>query len=286
MYNHTMNRDADDLNSVAAKHFHDTAKAWSDRYAQRHEMSPAFLVRRTAVDALIDRLVGDRPLERAIDFGCGTGPYLPMLARRAREVKGIDIAPGMIEEARHNVPAEMTGVEVMLGSVLELPFPDDHFDLAVSVGVIEYFAHPAVALREMFRVMKPGAPIVITLPNRAGIARLTGLPRTLPLMLPPRWKVGIGAVANRLRGREPDPSKYYLGETYTNRKLQALFDDVGVDIVATITSGYHSVRIAGVGVPGPLEAALSRALEERRDAFPWNQLGNNLIVAAAKRVTR
>ena len=162
-----------------------------------------FLVRRQAVGAQLERLVEGRQLDRAIDFGCGTGPYLPLLARHAREVTGIDIAPGMIDEARRNVPDEFTGVTLLTGSVLDLPFPDNHFDLGVSVGVVEYFDQPAEMSREALRVMKPGAPIVIALPNRIGVGRISGLPRTASLLMPPRWKMKFGAIADRLRGRDP-----------------------------------------------------------------------------------
>src|SRR4051794_14900875 len=96
-------RNPEDRNSAAAQHFHDTAKGWSDRYTEGNELSPMFLVRRRAVEAELARLGDGGSLDRfdrAIDLGCGTGPSLPLLARHAREVVGIDIAPGMIDEAR------------------------------------------------------------------------------------------------------------------------------------------------------------------------------------------
>ena len=45
------------------------------------------------------------PRGTAVDLGCGTGPYLQILAGLAREVVGVDVAPAMIEEATRNLPA-------------------------------------------------------------------------------------------------------------------------------------------------------------------------------------
>jgi 2-polyprenyl-3-methyl-5-hydroxy-6-metoxy-1,4-benzoquinol methylase len=268
--------------AATAKHFQDTAKSWSDRYTEGHALSPKFLVRRTAVAAELVRLAGKERLGRAIDLGCGTGPFLPILSRLAREVVGIDIAPAMIEEARSHMPAGTSGVELVCGSVLDIPFPDQHFDLGVCVGVLEYFEDPVQLLRAAFRVMKPGAPIVFTLPNATGVGRLSGLPRTVPLLLPPRWKVRLGAFLNRLRGREPDPSKYYLGACYTRPQLRGLFERAGLKVVGIRSSGYDSWRVAGIPIPSRMDSQLGNALESQRDTFPWRHLGNNLLITACR----
>lgn len=278
----TTNRHSEDRNAAAAEHFHKTAKGWSDRYTEGNQLSPMFFVRRQAVAALLEKLAGGKQLDRAIDFGCGTGPYLPLLRQHAREVVGIDIAEGMIDEAKRNVPADIGGVTLQTGSVLDLPFPDNHFDLAVTVGVVEYFDEPEAMLREALRVMKPGAPIVITLPNKLGVGRISGLPRTASLLVPPSWKIKVGAIADRLRGREPDPSNYYLGQSYTANQVKQLCERVGGKVVDMMTSGYDSWRVVGVPIPNRVDDKLRDSLETRRDEFPWKYVGNNIIVTIAK----
>lgn len=54
----------------------------------------------------------------------------------------------------------------MAGSVCDLPFPSDTFDLVITSEVIEHTLDPARAVREMARVLRPGGQLVITVPNR------------------------------------------------------------------------------------------------------------------------
>ena len=276
-----MTHGADDRNKAAAKHFQDTAESWVDRYREDHGLSHGFLVRRQAVEWQMGR-IPRREHERALDLGCGTGPYLRLLARRADEVVGVDIAPAMIEEARRSLPPGLKKVHLSVASVFDLPFPEDHFDIGVCIGVLEYFDDPAAVLRAAFRVIKPGGSIVLTVPNAFGLARLTGLPRTITLLVPPGWKVRAGALLNRMRGRRPDPSRYYLGASFTTSGVQRLCRRTGLEIVELTTSGYDGLRLLGIPAPPRLSDAVDRLGESRRHAFPWKSHGNNLIVTVRK----
>src|SRR5262245_46536317 len=106
-----MTTPTDDRNKAAAKHFQDTAESWTDRYREDHGLSHSFLVRRRAVEWQLGRFP-ERRYERALDLGCGTGPYLRLLARFAREVVGVDVAPAMIEEARRNLSSGPEGIHL------------------------------------------------------------------------------------------------------------------------------------------------------------------------------
>ncbi|HEU5244044.1 MAG TPA: methyltransferase domain-containing protein [Gaiellaceae bacterium] len=89
-----------------------------------------------------------------IDVGCGTGAYAVGLAERGWEVTGTDMSADMLRRAQakgvHAIPADATS----------LPFEDASFDAAVSV-----FTHSDVGdfpgvVREVARVIRPGAPFV------------------------------------------------------------------------------------------------------------------------------
>jgi ubiquinone/menaquinone biosynthesis C-methylase UbiE len=271
----------DDRNKAAAKHFQDTAGSWSDRYIENHGLSYSFLIRRQAVEWQLARLPR-REHERALDLGCGTGAYLGILARLAREVVGVDVAPAMIEEAKRNLQPGLDNVTLVVASVFDLPFPEFYFDVGVCVGVLEYFDDPVAVLRAAFRVMKPGGSIVFTVPNAFGISRLTGLPRTLTLLAPPRWKITVGAIFDRMRGREPDASRYYLGASFTLSRMHRLCAKAGLELLEETTSGYDGLRFAGFPMPARLGSAVDRLGEGRRFNFPWKCLGSNLIVTIRK----
>ncbi|MBI4032986.1 MAG: class I SAM-dependent methyltransferase [Candidatus Blackburnbacteria bacterium] len=95
---------------------------------------------------------------KILDAGCGTG-LLAKKLERFGGVWGIDISPEAVRFAKKR------GVRVQKASVEAIPFKDKFFDLVVSVDVIY---HKAVddkkALREFFRVLKPGGVLVLRVP--------------------------------------------------------------------------------------------------------------------------
>jgi ubiquinone/menaquinone biosynthesis C-methylase UbiE len=95
-----------------------------------------------------------------IDIGTGPG-YLPFeIAWLApdQEIIGIDISPAMVKVAREN--AEERGlsdrVTFQVASAGDLPFDEDHIDLAVSTLSLHHWSHPAQYIAEIHRVLKNG----------------------------------------------------------------------------------------------------------------------------------
>jgi SAM-dependent methyltransferase len=95
---------------------------------------------------------------RILDAGCGSGRNMVELARYG-DVTGVELAEASIAAAR----ARDSG-EVIAGSVLDMPFEDGMFDLAVSLDVIEHLEDDVTALREMRRTVAPGGALLVTVP--------------------------------------------------------------------------------------------------------------------------
>lgn len=104
-----------------------------------------------------------RPGSTVLDAGCGTGGLILRLRGRHPEWRysGIDFMPIACELAQQRCGAE---VNVQVASVTALPFADASFDAVVSVDVISQVDDAKAAARELFRVAKPGAPVVINCP--------------------------------------------------------------------------------------------------------------------------
>ena len=66
----------------------------------------------------------------ALDFGCGVGRLTRALTKRAARVHGVDVSPTMIALARENVSEAAFSTEL----------PDEHFDLVVSLIVLQHVA--------------------------------------------------------------------------------------------------------------------------------------------------
>jgi ubiquinone/menaquinone biosynthesis C-methylase UbiE len=106
--------------------------------------------------------IGDAP-PRVLDVGCGTGMLLRLLAARwpeAQELVGIDAASGMIEVAESK--ADDSRLRFCNGVAEDLPFPDESFDLVVSVTSFDHWKNQRVGLGECARVLTPGRQLVLT----------------------------------------------------------------------------------------------------------------------------
>ncbi len=113
--------------------------------------------RRKVLEGAIAGLGLPKPA-RILDAGCGSGRNMLELARFGG-VTGIELSDKSVELARGR------GVgEVVAGSVLEMPFADDSFDLAVSLDVIEHLEDDLAALRELRRTVAPGGVLLVTVP--------------------------------------------------------------------------------------------------------------------------
>ncbi len=113
--------------------------------------------RRTVLSREIANLTLPRPA-RVLDAGCGSGRNMVELARLG-SVTGVELSRTSVSLAR----ARLLG-EVVEGSVLDMPFDSDSFDLAVSLDVIEHLDKDLEALRELRRVVAPGGFLLVTVP--------------------------------------------------------------------------------------------------------------------------
>lgn len=101
-----------------------------------------------------------KPGMRVLDCGCGPGSITLGLAKLVApgETVGIDIGAPVIDMAR-NLAAGEENVSFQEASIYEIPFPDSHFDAVFVHKVLEHLAEPHSAMREVFRVMKPGGVV-------------------------------------------------------------------------------------------------------------------------------
>ncbi|MFO0575934.1 MAG: class I SAM-dependent methyltransferase [Polyangia bacterium] len=94
----------------------------------------------------------------ACDLGCGPGHVARYLHERGAPVCGVDLSPGMLEQARRLHP----GLDFFVGDLFALPVADAAWSGVVAFYSLVHIAPPERprALREILRVLRPGAPLL------------------------------------------------------------------------------------------------------------------------------
>jgi arsenite methyltransferase len=111
-----------------------------------------------ATRTLIDSL-GLTKESRVIDIACGKGSSAIYLAENhGCNVIGIDISPNLVEEAQEAARRKNLGARVtfQVGNAMELPFPDNSFDAALSQAMLVLVEDKIKAIKEAHRVVKEG----------------------------------------------------------------------------------------------------------------------------------
>ncbi|MBW2269990.1 MAG: methyltransferase domain-containing protein [Deltaproteobacteria bacterium] len=176
---------------------------WAEGYEDRR-ISPWFQYTQTlAIDAL-----DLKPESRALDVGCGTGFGVRTMALRVPDGRacGIDISPGMVEQACRRIPPELAGrVEIQHANSADIPYPDATFTHVMCTNSFHHYPEPVAVLREMQRVLVPGGRIVI-FENAPDLSLYTRL-----------WDLA-------LRFYETGHVKYY-----TSRELREILEAAGLE---------------------------------------------------------
>ena len=112
---------------------------------------------------LFVRFVGVRDGEKVLDVGCGTGSLSATLARvtGAANIIGIDPSKSFIEYARTQFVDPRVTFEV--GDAQNLSYPDDSFDRALGLLVVNFIPDAPKAVNEMRRVTRSGGVVATTM---------------------------------------------------------------------------------------------------------------------------
>jgi len=116
---------------------------------------------RTAWDRILDLVLAGRPALDALDAGCGTGFLAFELAARGHRVVGVDFAPAMLAEARRKAAERSVSVRFEEADAERLPFEPGSFDLVISRHLLWTLQHPAAAIDDWIRVLRPGGRLVV-----------------------------------------------------------------------------------------------------------------------------
>jgi SAM-dependent methyltransferase len=145
----------------------DPSVNWSEELETLHEeASRTHFIDRWTRSAIVERVAGVPPDGTIADVGCSTGFLLEDLhaAHRDATLIGVDLIAAGLRKAHLAVPA----ARLVHADACELPLADASVDAVVSANLLEHVPDDGRALREIARIMRPGATAVIVVPAGPG----------------------------------------------------------------------------------------------------------------------
>lgn len=166
-----------------------------------------------------------RPSTRLLDFGCGNGANTVLFADEVEEIVGVDVEAQRVREATAFAQqAGLDHVKYLLYDGLDLPFPDDSFDHAISYEVLEHTDDDGAALEELARVLAPHAMLTLTVPNKWYLMETHGF-HLRPTWVPWNRMPLMSWLPTRVHER------WAKARIYSKRRILGLLGDHGFEVV-------------------------------------------------------
>jgi len=226
------------------------------------------LIARWLPPGTVDRILKTDLFDEAVATG-----LCPAIAGRCRTLIGIDVSRRVVAAASDRYPRlRSAGADVR-----HLPLDDCSIDAVVSISTLDHFATSddiAAALKEIYRVLRPGGTLVLTLDNLSN--PVVALRNALPYSL------------THAAGLVPYP----VGKTHGPQGARRLVENAGL-IVAECTAVMHAPRVVAVPFARLIEKwggerlqdAVSRALLafERLRPLPTSFVTGHFVAIRATR---
>jgi len=107
--------------------------------------------------------------DKILDIGCGTGAFLSDIRKKIKNIKcyGIDISKDAISLNKDK------NISLLQADMENLPYKNNSFSAIFSLGTVEHSPNTEKILKEVYRVLKPGGRVLITVPNKISFFHIT-----------------------------------------------------------------------------------------------------------------
>ena len=196
--------------------------------------------------------------EQVLDAGCGTGLLLEQMANSVGDsgrVVGVDYSPDMLDMARHRC-RDLGNVELRQGSVEQLDFEQERFDVVSCTQTLLYVAQVETALGEIHRVLKPHGRVGIIETDWRGVV-FNNLDESLTRRILDAWDNAV---------ESPNlPAK--LGGLL--RQLN--FSAVRVEAIPILNTSDNGENFSSMMFKGFIKNALKQGVITQQESEQWRQ---------------
>ncbi|RQH03435.1 class I SAM-dependent methyltransferase [Natrarchaeobius oligotrophus] len=192
---------------------------------ERYLVPPIFAPR---ADQLVET-AGIREGDRVLDVACGTGVVARRVASRvgtSGSVVGLDINDGMLAVAEETAADSNPSIEWRQGDAVDLPFPEEAFDVVCCQQALQFFDDPGAVVEEMDRVLTAGGRVALSVWR--------------PLDYQPAYVILADALERHV-GDEAGAMMRSPFPDWNGEELRTLVQDAGFDDVS-VTIDIGSVR--------------------------------------------
>lgn len=104
-----------------------------------------------------------------LDIGCSAGAHAILASQNNNSVVGIDPdVPGLNKFKRWIKQKRVNNIKTQEGVAEKIPYPDNNFDTIICSDVLEHVRDVKKSVNEMYRVLKPGGTMFLSMPNKFG----------------------------------------------------------------------------------------------------------------------
>ncbi len=210
------------------------------------------------------------PRTHLLDYGCGNGAQTMLFAQVFDQITGVDVNTRFLEEFKREVALRNLGqlVDVQVLEDNRIPVDDGSVDCLMSFTVLEHVENEMTVLKEMYRVLKPGGKLIVTVPNRWWVFETHGA--NLPLL---SWN-RVPFVSWWPKGLH---DRYARARIYRKREIRALVEEAGF----TVTDNFNMTAPMDMIKWRPLRRLFQTTLF-RLDRTPFPFLATEIMLAAQR----
>jgi tellurite methyltransferase len=147
------------------------ANIWDEKfYGGKDHLDPKFRLPHEDFGEYLE-LLKKHQAKKILDLGCGTGRHAVALTKAGYKVYGIDISENALNVCWDWFKDENLQADIIFGDMYKpLPYEENFFDGLVSINVLHHnkIAQIKGLIKEIERVLKPGAIIMVEIPRQVG----------------------------------------------------------------------------------------------------------------------